>query len=236
MSLDVKIDDSLYFSDSISNGRLAKKFFQALTNEIFNKSHAYYSKVLELTGDYELNLLMEERNLYSMIGSSIDRITPVHVSEWNFGKNNDLRTVDFCCTHKESSTGNPINYFIEIKKGYYCLNQQSKDGLTSKVKYDIEVLVDQVRDIKAFSYEDTRWFGFDNIYMGLSIIHGYYRNGLELYDEKDIRDSINQCIDKRIGAQLITSTWFLPDSMRLQWEQDKCKFITINGIILSKQK
>ena len=42
-------------------------------------------------------------------------------------------------------------------------------------------------------------------------------------------------IDKRSNIQLILSTWVLPENMEIQWGKNKCRFISIAGIVTSSK-
>ena len=238
MNLNISFDENLYKSDNIANGRIAKSFFKRLCSNVFNQAYNYATKIREIAGEDELSLLFSERNLYSTIAVAIDRITPLHLSEWSFNKNgesaelNKQRIVDFWCLNKEGAKGQPINYFIEIKTGYYCLTSRSKDEITTTVRNRIDDLIAQLSDLKVIK---PNWNDFANIYIGAIVIHNYH-NGKDHYDEDDLMASIEQSLDGRRGIQCITANWTLPQNLKIQWEKDKVKSISIVGFILSKKK
>jgi hypothetical protein len=167
LNLSISFDEKRYKSDSIANGRIAKSFFKRLCLNVFNQAYHYATKIREVTGDDELSLLFSERNLYSTIAVAIDRITPLHLSEWSFNKNGESaeldkqRIVDFWCLNQEGTTGQPINYFIEIKTGYYCLTKISQDEITTTVRNKIDDLITQLSDLKVIK---PNWNDFANIY------------------------------------------------------------------------
>ena len=232
----VKIDKKYYKPDSIINGRIIGRFFERLSQNIFKQSILYYNKHKEITGEGEIPILHWERNVYSTVASAINKITPVHLSEWSFRPSQyntkQTRRVDFWCLHKDGETGKPVNFFIELKRAWYSLNEQSKEELQSIVKEKIESLLKQTREIKRIS---PQWEA-DNAYLGIIIIHGYYQENNEFYTYQDVRENLFTAIDKRTNAQLLTSTWTLPDGTEVQWERDKCRFITIAGLIISKKR
>ena len=114
---------------------------------------------------YELPLLYNERNIYSLIAVAINSITPIHLSEWSFNsadepKLNNSRIVDFWCLNKVGEKGNPINYFIELKKGYYFLGKRnSKKDFTKSINGSIKEIISQIKDLKKLEPE---WKGYDN--------------------------------------------------------------------------
>ncbi|WP_170232978.1 hypothetical protein, partial [Trichloromonas acetexigens] len=126
-----------------------------------------------------------------------------------------------------------INYFIEVKKGWYCLNKRSKYELNKSIENGIRNLVDQISVIKKIS---PNWDGFYDVYLGIIIIHGYHNNGDDTYNCNDVLDNIYNLLDKRKNYQLISSTWTLPGDMEVNWKKDRCRFVTIQGIVGSKKK
>jgi len=238
MNLNVTFNETRYKSNSIENGRIAKSFFKRFSSNVFNQAYKYVTKIKELTGDDELPLLFGERNLYSTIAVAIDKITPLHLSEWSFNKNgestelNKQRIVDFWCLNKDGATGRPINYFLEIKTGYYCLTSRSQDEVTTSVRKRIDDLISQLSDLKVIKPD---WNEFDNIYIGAIVIYNYH-NGQDFYDEDDLMASVEQSLDGRKGIQSITANWTLPKDLKIQWEKDQVKSISIVGFILSNKK
>lgn len=238
MKLNIALDKKYYKSDAIDNGRVVSKFFEALTRNVFNQSYRYWKRNLELTGNGEIPILHGERNLYSTFAVAIDKITPIHLSEWSFNSSDykkieKSRRVDFWCLNQDGKAGNPINYFIEIKKGWYSLNENSNEGFQKAIAEDIKSLAQQTTSIKKIS---PQWGNVDDVFLGISIIHGYYRDGKEYYEDTQVRENIYQQIDKRLNAQLLISTWTIPESTDIQWEKDKCRFISIAGIVISKKR
>ncbi|MBT3204435.1 MAG: hypothetical protein HOM14_04820 [Gammaproteobacteria bacterium] len=238
MNLNIYIDKKYYKSDSIVNGRIAGKFFETLSKNIFNQSYSYWKKLHDLTGSHEHPLEHGERNIYSTLAVAVNKISPIHLSEWSFNQTDcehmdKNRRIDIWCLYKDGEAGNPINYFIELKKGWYNLNEKTQENFDKRVSEDIKSLVGQIRTIKKIS---PQWESFDDVFLGLTIIYGYYRDGEEYYDEAQIRENIYKDIDKRNNMQLITATWTLPEKMIIHGKKSKCRFICIAGIVLSNKR
>lgn len=235
MTLDITIDKKYYDLTVISNGKIIGNFFDTLTRNVFEQSHNYwrsYREIMKSTSNPPI--LCSERNLYSTFATAIDKITPIHLSEYSFNQNAcenltaNQRRVDLWCLNRNGNFGTPLNYFIEIKKGYYCLNGNTVPNFRKDISQDVKKLINQIRDIKKISPD----WGANNVFLGLYVIHGYYREGKEYYDQEQVKDNIYQQIDKRSKFQLITSTWKLDEDMNIGWENgDKCKFISIAGIV-----
>jgi len=237
MNLNIEFDDRFCKPDLIDNGRLAKSFFEKLSRNIFNHSYKYWSEMSKLVETAELPILYRERIIYSTVAVAIDAITPIHLSEWSFNPSGEKeldtsRRVDFWCLNKEGKNGKPINYYIELKKGWYNLNKRSEKDFHVKVRKDVESLVEQTRKMKSLA---PNWEEFDDVYMGVAIIHGFH-NKEEHYSSQNVRDNIVNMIDKRLNAQLLFSTWTLPKDMKIQWDEAECRFVSIIGIILSKKR
>lgn len=238
MKLDITTNRDFYKSDAIHHGRSIGSFFDRLSENIFRKSYYYYAKHKEIMGDAELPLLYNEENLYSIFAASINEITPVHLTEWAFtpsgtDKSRNTRFVDFWCLHKEGAHGKPLNYFIEIKKGEYCLNRRSKEDLNDKLVSSISSMITQTSKIKKIS---PKWGGVDDVYLGIAIVHGYYLDGKEHYDDSHVAKQLHGIIDKRKNAQVLFSTWKFSDDMEIQWEKYKCRFVSIAGVAVSKKR
>ncbi len=235
MELDICIDKKYYKSDSIRNGRLSSKFFEELTNNIFENSYEYWKMYKEITGLKENPLLYNERNMYSIVASAINKITPVHLSEWSISKksNKELlnnRFIDFWCLEKGNT---PINYFIELKKVEYNIGISTFKEFQTYVESNTRDLIRQIRDIKPLK---LNWGNAEDVFIGLNLIVGHHIDGKDYYNEGNIRENLYNLLDKRYGIQLILSTWYLPDDMGIQWKKHKCKFITIAGLVLSKKR
>jgi hypothetical protein len=67
------------------------------------------------------------------------------------------------------------------------------------------------------------------------VIHNYH-NGKDYYDEDDLMASIERSLDGRKGIQTITANWTLPQDLKVQWDNDKVKSISIVGFVLSNKK
>ena len=244
MKLDIRANDKHYKSDNIANGRIIKKFFLNLSDNIFKQSLKYWEHHKNLMGEDEagggeIPLLWGERNLYSTISVALNQITPLHLSEWQFNESEHqnekagTRRPDFWCAYKDGDTGQPLNYFIEIKKGAYCLNRVSEPEVTQKVLDDFEDIIEQSRKLKKIS---PNWAGFEDVFLGLFIIQGYFRDGEEHYDETHVLNSFRDNMDSRTHAQLIMNTWYVSEKMNIQWTRDKCRFISIVGVAISKKR
>jgi hypothetical protein len=235
--IDIAFDETNYRSDSICNGRTIKKFFKTLSTNIFTNALEYNKKHLEYAGSGDNPLLYNERNMYSLIATSIGQITPVHLSEWGFSKNDsggleNNRRVDFWCMHKESKSSDPINFYIELKSGWYSLNKHSKINISKYVTDSIDSLTKQLRQLSKLK---PKFYDFDDVYLGLFVFYGYYRSD-EHYSSANLHDEFKKVADKRTVKNHLISTWIFPDDLPVQWEHDKCKFISIVGIPISKQK
>lgn len=235
--LDIKLDDNYYKADSIIHGRKIRKFFEKLTSNVFQQSYRYWNENLKLTGESELPLCYNERNLYSIFASAINKITPVHLSEWGFNAadtRDSSRRPDFWCLTKDGNAGKRINYFIEVKKTYYCVSEGTMDNFTSNATFTIKNLVTQINDLKNIR---PNWIGDGDVFLGMVVIHGYYNQNKNVgFDETILRENIKEILDKRLKAQLILSTWTLPENMDVQWEKDICSFVTIAGIVITRSK
>lgn len=235
--LDIKLDDKYYKADSIIHGRKIRKFFEKLTSNVFQQSYLYWNENFKLTDENELPLCYSERNLYSIFASAINKITPVHLSEWVFNAadtGDSSRRPDFWCLTKDGNAGKCINYFIEVKKTYYCVSEGTMDNFTSSATSTIRNLETQINDLKNIS---PNWLGDGYVFLGIVVIHGYYNQNKNVgFDESNIRENIKEILDKRLKAQLILSTWILPENMDVQWERDKCRFVSIAGIAITKSK
>jgi hypothetical protein len=236
--LSIVVDKKYFKSDSIVHGRKIGDFFEQLTANVFSQSYQYWKASRDFVEYAELPLLYKERNLYSIFASAINKITPIHLSEWSFNKSDHdadkSRRVDFWCLTKDGDIGKCIHYFIELKKAYYCISDGTKEDLTANANKTIHDLSSQIKDLKKLG---LNWDGDGNVFLGVIVIHGYYSSKKEVgFDETTIRENIYNALDKRLKAQLIFSTWHLPKNMDVHWENDKCKFITIAGIAITKHK
>lgn len=235
MQIQIDFNDNNYRSDSIPNGRIIKRFFRELSTKVFNNSNEYYQKYLEFTGYHENPLLYGERNLYSLFSSAIHEISPIHISEWSFNNSdvacnlNRNRVVDLYCMYKNKKLSNPINFYIELKKGWYSLNSNSNISLDKRVVASFSGLTKQLRSLKQIK---PQWNNFDDVYIGLFVIHGYYLDNKEYYSIKDLYYVLHDVLDKRTIRNYLISTWQLEKDMFTQWENDKCRFISILGIPL----
>lgn len=236
--LSIAVDKKYFKSDSIVHGRKIGDFFEQLTANVFSQSYQYWKASRDLVGSEELPLLYKERNLYSIFATAIAKITPVHLSEWALNSSDydadKSRRVDFWCLTRDGDVGRRIHYFIELKKTYYCISEGTKESLTVSAKKTISELTFQIGELKRLG---LNWDGDGNVFLGIIVIHGYYSANKEIgFDEITIRENIYKALDKKLKAQLIFSTWNLPKNMDVQWEKDKCKFVTIAGIAITKHK
>jgi hypothetical protein len=237
-NLSISVDKKYFKSDSIVHGRKIGDFFEQLTTNVFHQSYQYWKASRDLIGKGDLPLLYKERNLYSIFASAIDKITPIHLSEWAFNTSDytadNSRRVDFWCLTKDGDAGKRINYFIELKKTYYCISDGTNECLTSNAEQTISGLAVQIQDLKKLGLD---WEGDGNVFLGLVVIHGYYSENKEVgFNEATIRENIYKTLDKKLKFQLILTTWNLPENMDIQWKNDKCKFVTIAGIAITKHR
>ena len=237
MKLDIVFDDKYYKSDDIEHGRTARKFVEDLIQHVFRKSYRSYEAQKDFGGSHELPLLHTERNLYSIFAAAIDEITPVHLSEWSLNKTDTgadaSRRVDFWCLHKNGVNGKVLNYFIELKKNYYCVSEGTDEKFASASQEAVDEVTDQIRNIKNLK---LNWEGGGNVYLGVIVTHGYRSGNKESeYMASTVRDQIYSSLDMRKGAQFLFSTWTLPESMDIQWTSDKCDFVAVSAVVITKQ-
>ena len=230
MNLNINIDKKYYKPDSIEHGRVIMKFLTKLMRRVYVKAHRSWQVQLKLTGNPELPLLYNERNLYSIFASAIDEITPVHLSEWSF---ENKRVVDFWCMHAYGEKGKVLNYFIELKKNYYCLSEGTQEEFATDSASVVSKIDKQVDDLKKISPD---WGGDGNVFLGIIVTHGYHSTNNEpAYDETHVRDNIYNLLDNNNATpQMLFSTWTLPRDMKIQWGGDKCKFISMSAIAMLK--
>lgn len=238
MKLNIVFDDTYYKSDNIEYGRTARRFVEDLIKNIFDKSYLSYKAQMDFGGSPELPLLHTERNLYSIFAAAIDEITPIHLSEWSLNKTDTgadaSRRVDFWCLHKNGVNGKALNYFIELKKNYYCVSEGTNEKFTSVSQKAIDEISDQIRDIKGLK---LNWEGDGNVYLGMIITHGYRSGNKDSgYQESTVRDQIYNSLDMRNGSQFLFATWRLPENMPTQWTSDKCDFVAVSTVVITKQQ
>lgn len=234
MKLNIKPSNRFFKAHSVTDGRIISKFFHRLARNIFNQSYRYWCHSEIIGGIVDLSLLYKERNLYSTIAVAIDKLTPVHLTEWSFSKLDnesldDSRRVDFWCLYKDGQHGKPVNVFLEVKKGWYCLNAASQESFHCNVHRSLNGLLAQIETLKSTS---LNWGGFNDAFLGMFVVHGFYTDGKEYYDEthiiKNLRDMMREY---SLEGCLLLSTWYLPADMNVQWETNKCRFITIACIV-----
>lgn len=238
MNLNITIDDTYYRSDSIVHGRVIRKFLDELMQRVYLKAYRAWQMQMELTGNSDLPLLYKERNLYSIFASAIDEITPVHLSEWSFNKDDtggdSNRRVDFWCLHAGAEKGKVLNYFIELKKNYYCLSEGTQEEFAKDAAAVVTELNEQVVNLKHIAPD---WYGDDNAFLGIVVTHGYYSSKKEpVYDETHVRDNIYELLNKQNAPQMLFSTWMLPKNKKIQWDHDKCEFVSMSAIAITKRR
>ncbi len=250
MALNTTIDDKYYKSDSLEKGRIARDFFEQLTNTIFKKSYRHFEAYKEITDDNWLPIAYGEKKAYSTVAAAIDKITPIHQSEYPFSgwhgehdETDNKKRIDFCCLHKrkKDQRNKSINYFIELKHAFYHLidsQKSSENGFRASGKKSINSMIEQLNNLKK-SNPDIH--GFNNIYMGLAIIRGIYNdkgNQEEHRTKEDVLKTVHDMIDEGSRSQLLMNTWMLPKEMDGLPDQGNSpvKFIAIVGIIKSTDK
>lgn len=237
-NLDISIDDGNYRSDNIEHGRLVKGFFVELSKGIFRKAYAHWWAYREYVGQHDIPLLYSERNLYSHFAAALDDITPVHLSEWPFklpiGFDANRRVVDFWCMNKAADSGKALNYFIEVKKTCYSVSTGTREEMAGYAQAVVNDAIDQLTMLKRLKPD---WWGDGDVFLAMTVIHGYQaanRGGLHSHDT--VLKELARLIDGKLGAQLIASTWTLPEEMEVQWDTGRCRFITIAGIAITKKR
>lgn len=236
--LDISVNNAHYNADTIEHGRLARTFFKSLAENVFELSHRFWQAYHEFAGLREMPLLYSERNLYSIFASAINSITPIHLSEWSFpapdGADRDRRVVDFWAMHRPTQRRKALNYFIELKKTWYCVSNGTDEDLAGNAKAVIDDAMNQIAVLKQIQ---PNWSGDGDVFMAVAVIHGYHSTRRSVaYNSDHLVDSLYGMLDKRLGAQLIVSTWTLPDDMEIQWESHRCTFVSIAGIVLTKKR
>ncbi len=239
--LDIRTYCKNYHSDSIEHGRIAKEFFLELAENIFKQSFKYW----ENYGKNEdcFPILYSEECSKSTFAVALDKITPVHMSEVSFykedlkktrSKNQQSRAVDFWC-----ETENKVNYFIELKHGHYCISEGTEDKPHCKSEKKKKELIEQIDDVKKIKPE----WGDKEIYLGVMIYPGYYNKKKESIEnsEKKLCDHLNEKLDKKKGVEIISSTWFLPEKVKKTMIEDEdlkntYDWISIVGFVLTKKR
>jgi len=231
MKLNIEYNETNYSSDSIPCGRIIKKFYKQLCMNVLNNAYRYSMSHFDITKEGECPLLFSERNNYSIFASAINNITPIHLSEWGFNQNNsastNTRRVDFYAMYKDGNCARPINFYLELKNGWYCLNKRSQIKIDGRVIKSIKKLVEQLQNIKLIK---PAWNDFDDVYLGIVTIYGYYRQNQKKYTRDDLYNELFSIIDKRIIKNFMVSTWSVPEDFPIQWENDRCSFISIIGL------
>lgn len=252
--IDFSLIDKHYSSNHINNGRLIKKFFRDLISNIVDQSETYYKdyeKILGKNHGDTLPICYNEIVNYSQFAAAINQITKIHLSEFPFQKTNKNnieeeydtnRKLDFWCAVKDGTRGKAINYFIELKTSYFCVDS-TIETLTVIAKQRLDSLIEQVTDIKKIK---PPWGGDDNVYMGLITFHGYKSKiknekvSKDLFSPEYLLDTVKVNIDGRKKPQLLYSYIELPKELQKQWEwheqeeynKNICKFVSFVGVIL----
>lgn len=233
-----------YKSDSIPNGRKIKSFFEKLVTNLVTQSEKYYKDFESIAGDVigeRLPICYNEVVQYSQFGAALSSITSIHLSEFPFNRSEqDLsnRKLDFWCMVKDGEFARALNYFIELKTSYYCVDGKSSD-LTSVAHDTFQILLNQISDIKGIK---PLWAGDDNIYLGIMTFHGYKsksKNSKNLDDEynaNDLENALWSSIDKRKNPNLLFGALVLPEEYQDQWDDNLCRFVGFAGIILQINK
>ena len=247
----VLINNEKFFnSDSIEHGRLVKSFFYELAEGVFKKNSDAYSAYKNLfPGENFVPLARNEQILNAFFGSAISDITPMFMSECPFDKSllneesNNTRRVDYWCLNRRGEAGKLINYFIELKKSYYCTSAGTVEDISTATYNRLKDLFKQIGEIESINPE---WPGDGHVCLGIMVVHGYKNSNKESeYDCNDLAnqliDTANQLIDKvdrRKGIQMLMTTWEIPENndARNPWDKDICEFISIACFVLSKKK
>ena len=240
--LNIKIHSDSYHSDNIMSGRVSKDFFLELCKNIFNQSFEYWEKYGK-NADL-LPIIHSEQKSKSTFAAALNKITPIHTSEETFykkdlkktnSKEQQSRYIDFWC----ETTGNKVNYFIELKQGSYCISKGAEDKRHCTNKNKINKLLDQIDDIKKIEPE---WENKE-VYLGIMIFLGKYNKNKEpiLDSDKKLYSYLSDSLDKRKGIEIISSTWYLPNEIKETMKRnDDYKiiydWISIVGFVLTKKR
>ncbi len=245
-------NENFFNSDSIEHGRLVKSFFYELAEGVFKKNLNACSTYNNLFPEENfVPLARNEQILNVLFGSAISDITPMFMSECPFDKSllnkesKNTRRVDYWCLNRRGDTGKIINYFIELKKSYYCTSVGTMEDINTITSRRLEDLFDQISDIKNINPE---WPGDGNAYLGIMVVHGY-RNGnrnrnrnsnsKSNYDSNHLARKLIDKVGGRKGIQMLMTTWEIPENhnARNPWDNnDICEFISIACFALSKKK
>lgn len=244
LSKNIKFSHKYFKSDSIPHGRNIKSFFERLITRVVTQSEKYYEDFEKIAGNTDgetLPICYNEVVQYSQFGAAISTITNIHLSEFPFNRSEQElsnRKLDFWCVVKDGDYAKALNYFIELKTSYYCVDGNS-DDLTASANDTLQILLDQIADIKNIK---PLWAGDDNIYLGIMTFHGYkskVKSGKEVIDNyysSDLENSIWSAMDKRKKPNLLFGSVELPIALQDQWERNLCKFVGFAGVILQAQK
>ncbi|GAD18827.1 hypothetical protein [Helicobacter fennelliae] len=152
----VRLLDSYYKSDSLTNGRAFKGFFKELGEQVFVLNLRIYEDIGEFP------LAYEEKKAYSSISYAIHSLTPYawsecHVdikqpmsSEGKESKPKDKwRFVDFWCM----STNKQFEAYIESKKLWLNISENARWKFDSACCERIQKALNQLKDIKSAKVE-----------------------------------------------------------------------------------
>lgn len=244
LSKSITFIDDYYSADEISHGRLVKKFFKDLLKNYAAQNDKYneiYSELFRDENDRLHNapipIVLTEKLQYSQIAVAINSITPIHLSENPFNKetsNVNTRFVDFWCFVKNTESGKALNYFIEIKTTYYCMDADTSDiEFTKMTEFQLKALEEQVSDVKNIR---PKWGDDGNVYMGIIFIQNYKKsknNKNSEYTPNDVLNQIHGAIDKRRKFQILFADIKLPEGMRPQWETEDVVSVSVAALVSS---
>lgn len=241
MALKIKADARSYKSDQIANGRIIKDFFLKLARNVFNQSYAHYKACEDIAEDNEMPLWFPERNMYSHFAVAINKITKIHLSELSFNKSDHFseeeykeqsvnnRRVDYWCLAQNGEVGNKINYYIELKKGWFSSSDKSAGDFQKQIKDRYKSLISQLDELQKFK---PNFYDYDDVYMGIFVVSNFHAVGKEFFQEKDILKKFKEMAAEH-KDQYLVSTWALPEDVRTHDEGYEYPSISLFGVVRS---
>jgi hypothetical protein len=232
----ISFDESNFAADSSTDGRIIKAYLKKLSTNVFKFAQKYYDTYqgVAAEGYNYYPLLNNERNLYSIYASAINSLSAIHLSEFGFKKKDveklpSNRRVDFWTKYRRGTHGKAINFFIELKCGWYCLNKAGRGFVTKDLEKNLVSLIHQLTTLRA---TNDNWDDHHDVNIGLMQVQGYYRSLKEYYSINELTEEIHKICDKRTVKNYLVSTNTFSDDLKIQWDKNKCRFISIFSFVV----
>ncbi|MBM4270871.1 MAG: hypothetical protein FJ139_01735 [Deltaproteobacteria bacterium] len=201
MNVEFKV---INFQDG-EKARITKEFSQKLAENIFKQAKRHFDAA---EGD-DHPLLYSERGMYSTIAVAVDKITPLHLSEYPLKKAKDKRLkintgmrVDLWCNYRE------VDYFIEVKRSVLNLSEKAK--LRKETKEAIKSLISKIKNLKPKS-KKLEWTE-KAVRLGLFIVLPWITNK----EPQKGKDEVIELLQRGFGPNLnFLSIWNLSQRMRV---------------------